>query len=77
MLIYISVLISLILPSLRVGVSSHVSGMRCVFAQNHESERDSNISAFLSLLCSPSSSMDVRIYGRSTKSQLRQGGQTN
>ena len=30
-------------------VPSHVSGMRCVFAQNHESERDSNISASLSL----------------------------
>ena len=28
---------------------SHVSGMRCVFAKNHESERDSNISASLSL----------------------------
>ena len=30
-------------------VPSHVSGMRCVFAQNHVSERDSNISASLSL----------------------------
>ena len=23
-----------------MGVPSHISGMRCVFAQNHESERD-------------------------------------
>ena len=29
--------------------ASHVSGMRCVFAQNHESERDNSISASLSL----------------------------
>ena len=28
---------------------SLVSGMRCGFAQNHQSERDSNISASLSL----------------------------
>ena len=33
---------------LQLRVPSHVSGMRCVFAQNHESERDSNISASLS-----------------------------
>ena len=32
-----------------VRVPSHVSGMRCVFAQTHESERDSSISASLSL----------------------------
>ena len=31
-------------------VPSHVSGIRCVFAQNYESERDSNISASLSLV---------------------------
>ena len=33
----------------RIKVPSHVSGMCCVFAQNHESERDSSISASLSL----------------------------
>ena len=30
-------------------VPSHVFAMRCVFAQNHETERDRNISASLSL----------------------------
>ena len=30
-------------------VPSHVSGMRCVFAQNHESERDALILLSLSL----------------------------
>ena len=32
-----------------VRVPFHVSGMRCVFARNHESERASRISASLSL----------------------------
>ena len=35
--------------TLTLRVPSHVSGMRCVFAQTHESERDSSISASLSL----------------------------
>ena len=34
---------------LTIRVPSHVSGMRCVFTQTHESERDSSISASLSL----------------------------
>ena len=34
---------------LELRVPSHVSGMRSVFAQNHESERDSSINASLSL----------------------------
>ena len=33
-----------------IMVPSHVSGMRCVFAQNHESERDTLILLSLSLL---------------------------
>ena len=35
--------------SVSFRVPSHVSAMRCVFTQNYESERDSNISASLSL----------------------------
>ena len=31
-------------------VPSHVSGMRCIFARNHESERDALILLSLSLL---------------------------
>ena len=46
--------ISLTLMALRKnamhsGAVTYISGMRCVFAQNHESERDSNSSASLSL----------------------------